>query len=91
MHYDDIDFYALAQVVIEVALKPYFTLSSVFCKLKDVICDEKKCGLLYEISYRDCDAVYLGETVRSLSTRKKEHVKAVKEMNLQSPLYVSIL
>ena len=26
---------------------------------------------------------YVGETGRSLSTRKKEHVKAVKEMNLQ--------
>ena len=30
-----------------------------------------------------CDAVYVGETGRSLNTRKKEHVKAVKEMNLQ--------
>ena len=73
----------LAQVGIEVALKPYFTLSSLFRKPKDVICDEKKCGLVYEIPCRDCDAVYVGETGRSLSTRKKEHVKAVKEMNLQ--------
>ena len=73
----------LAQVGIEVALKPYFTLSSVFRKPIHVICDEKKCGLVYEIPSRDCDAVYVGETGRSLSTRKKEHVKAVKEMNLQ--------
>ena len=72
----------LAQVGIEVALKPYFTLSSVFRKSIDVICDEKKC-LVYEIPCRDCDAVYVGETGRSLSTRKKEHVEAVKEMNLQ--------
>ena len=58
----------LAQVGIEVALKPYFTLSSVFRKPKDVICDEKKCGLVYKIPCRDCDAVYVGETGRSLST-----------------------
>ena len=32
----------------------------------------------------DCDTAYVGETRRSLSTRKKEHVKAVKEMNLQN-------
>ena len=51
----------LAQVGIEVALKPYFTLSSVFRKPKDVICDEKKCGLVYKIPCRDCDAVYVGE------------------------------
>ena len=58
----------LAQVGIEVALKPYFTLSSVFRKPEDVICDEKKCGLVYKIPCRDCDAVYVGETGRSLST-----------------------
>ena len=68
------------------ALKPYFTLSSVFRKPKDVIYDKKKCGLVYEISCHDCDAVYVGETGRSLSTRKKEHVKAVKEMNLQKSI-----
>ena len=44
------------------------------------------CGLVYEISCRDCDTIYVGETGCSLNTRKKEHVKAVKEMNLQSAL-----
>ena len=38
---------------------------------------------VYEIPCRDCDAVYVRETGRSLSTRKKERVKTVKEMNLQ--------
>ena len=68
---------------LKLALKPYFMFSSVFHKRKDVICDEKKRDLVYEIPCRDCDAVYVGETGRSLSTRKKEYVKAVKEMNLQ--------
>ena len=66
----------LAQVGIEVVLKPYFTLSFVFRKPKDVICDEKKCGLVYEFPCRDCDAVYVGETGRSLNTRKKEHAES---------------
>ena len=61
----------LAQVGIEVALKPYFTLSSVFRQPKNGICDEKKCGFGNEIPCRDCDAVYVGETGRSLNTRKK--------------------
>ena len=37
----------LAQVGIEVALKPYLTMSFVFRKPKDVICDEKKCCHVY--------------------------------------------
>ena len=61
----------LAQVGIDVALKPYFTLLSVFRRPKDVICDEKKCGFVFEIPCRDCDAVYVGETGRSLRLEKK--------------------
>ena len=62
---------ALTEVGIEVALKTCFPLSSVFRKPEDVVCDEKKCGLVYEIPCRDCDAVYVGETGRILNTRKK--------------------
>ena len=61
----------LAQVGFAVALKPHFTLSSVFRKPKDVICDEKKCGLVYEIPCRDCDSVCVGEIGSSLNTGKK--------------------
>ena len=35
------------------------------------------------LTRKSCDAVYVGETERSLSTRKKEYVKAVKEMNIR--------
>ena len=39
-------------------------------------------GLVYQISFRDCNAVYVGETrLRSVRTRKREHADAVKTFN----------
>ena len=60
----------LAQVGIRVALKPHCMLSSVFRKPKDRIVESEKSGLVYEIPCRDCDAVYIGETGRSLKNQK---------------------
>ena len=71
----------LTQVGIGVASKPHHTLSSLFCKPKDVINFEQKRGLVYQISCRDCNAVYVGETGRSVRTRKREHAVAVKTFN----------
>ena len=42
---------------------------------------EQKRGLAYQISCRDCNAVYVGETGRSVRTRKREHADAVKTFN----------
>ena len=42
---------------------------------------EQKRGLVYEICCRDCNAVYVGETGRSVRTRKREHADAVKTFN----------
>ena len=68
----------MAQAGIEVAFKPCKTLSNIFPKPKDKIDFSQNSGLVYEIPCRDCDSVYIGETGRSISTRKKEHVDAVK-------------
>ena len=38
-------------------------------------------GLVYQISCRDCNAVYVGETGPSVRTRKREHADAVKTFN----------
>ena len=73
----------LVQADIAVALKPYFTLSPGFRKPKDVIYDQKKCSLVYEIPCRDCNAVNVGETGRSLSTRKMRTREGCEVMNLQ--------
>ena len=72
-----------SQVGIGVALKPHHTLSSLFSKPKDVINFEQKRGLVYQISCRHCNAVYVGETGRSVRTRKREHADAVKIFNTE--------
>ena len=71
----------LTQVGIGVASKSHHTLSSLFRKPKDVINFEQKRGLVYQISCRDCNAVYVGETGRSVRTRKRKHADAVKTFN----------
>ena len=71
----------LTKVGIAVALTPHQTLSSLLRKRKDPINFEQKRGLMYQISCRDCNAVYVGETGRSVRTRKREHVDAVKTFN----------
>ena len=58
-------------------------LSSVFRKPKDRIVESEKSGLVYKIPCRDCDAAYIGETGRSLKTRKREHFEAVKRMDVK--------
>ena len=74
----------LTQVGIGVALKPHHTLSSLFRKPKDAINFEQKRGLVYQISCRDCNAVSVGETGRSVRTRKREHADGVKLLTLKS-------
>ena len=62
-------------------IKPHYTLSSLFRKPKDVFNFEQRRGLVYQISCRDCNAVYVGDTGRSVRTSKREHADAVKTFN----------
>ena len=71
----------LTQVGIGVTSKPHHTLSPLFHKPKDAINFEQKRGLVYQISCRDYNAVYVGETGRSVRTRKREHANAVETFN----------
>jgi hypothetical protein len=43
-------------------------------------------GVIYRQACRDCDKVYIGETGRRAGTRKKEHQRDVKEVNLRSAI-----
>ena len=73
----------LQQVGFGVAMKPACVLSNIFCKPKDKVLDKEKSGFVYQISCRDYDAVYIGETGRSLETRKREHIDAVRNFDLK--------
>ena len=71
----------LPEVGIEVAIKPMFTLSSVFRKTKNPIELEKERGLVDQISCRGCDAVYHGKTERSVKTRTMKHACAANDFD----------
>ena len=71
----------LTQVGSGVVLKPHHTFSSLLRKPKDAINFEQKRGLVYQISCRNCNAVYVAETGRSFRTRKREHVDLIKTFN----------
>ena len=60
----------LAEVGIGVAMKLCFTLSLIFRKPKDPIDFEEKQSLIYQISCRDYDAIYIGKTGRRVKSRK---------------------
>ncbi|KAK3730434.1 hypothetical protein QZH41_003002 [Actinostola sp. cb2023] len=51
---------------------------------KDTIPCNKKTGVVYQIPCGDCEAVYIGETGRSLGTRKKEHMASVRLAKTQA-------
>ena len=50
--------------------------------------NEEKCGVVYELSCKDCDSMYIGETGRWLSDRIKEHKKDVEKEKLTSNFFV---
>ena len=57
------------QVGIEVVLKTHHTPFSLFPNPKDVINFDQKRGLVYRISCRDCNAVYVGAVAYAKSFR----------------------
>jgi len=63
---------------VKTSIKPLTTLRQLLSKPKDEIPLGKKTGVVYEIPCEDCTAVYVGETKRSLDTRRKEHKASVR-------------
>ena len=47
-------------------------------KPKDPVSPEKKSNFVYSVPCKSCFAVYVGQTSRQLSTRLKEHKRAVR-------------
>ena len=59
-----------------VAHKSNRTIKDILCHPKDKITEEEKKGIIYKVNCL-CGKSYIGETGRPLSTRMKEHRKAV--------------
>ena len=48
------------------------------CKPKDQVATEDKSNIVYEIDCSNCEAVYFGESKRSLKSRSDEHRRSVR-------------
>ena len=71
----------LKQHDISVSTKPLSTLQSHFQVPKFRPNPEQQCNVVYRIPCADCPWSYIGETKRSFETRKKEHIRNVKNFN----------
>ena len=62
-----------------VAEKPVVRLKNILRKVKDNVPTEKQTGIVYTIPCSNCDIQYIGETGRSLQTRRCEHKRSVRD------------
>ena len=69
---------------IKVCNKPLRTLEQEFPSVKHRPPTEEKNNVIYKIPCKDCAWNYIGETGRSLKTRKAEHIRNVKKHNSDS-------
>ena len=63
---------------IRVTNKPLKTLQRIFPTPKHQVPPEQRINVVYNIPCSDCSWSYVGETGRSFGTRKKEHIRNVK-------------
>ena len=69
---------------IRVAHKPIFTLRRLLTNVKGKDKPEDRPGAVYKIHCSDCQATYIGETGRNLTTRLTEHKGATKKGDLNN-------
>ena len=60
--------------------RPINTIRSILVHPKDKTPDTQKCGLVCQLECPECPLTYIRDTVRTLSTRMKDH------LNLRNPL-----
>ena len=54
------------------------TFRKLLCKPRDQVATQDKNNILYEIDCSNCQAVYFGESKRSLRSRSDEHKRSVR-------------
>ena len=59
------------------------TLRKVLCKPKDRVATEDKNNVLFEIDCSNCEAVYFGESKRSLKSRLDEYKRSVRNYDCE--------
>ncbi len=65
---------------IRVTSKPLHTLEKMFPSPKDRPPPENQTNVVYQIGCSDCPWNYIGETGRAFNTRRKEHMRNVKQL-----------
>ena len=60
------------------------TLRSLLSKPKDPIPKEDRNNAIYQLNCKDCEAVYVEETKRTLNIRAEEHITAIKSASKKS-------
>lgn len=84
---DIITRYCKKDVAIKLIFIP-FKIGSMF-SMKDKISDSLKSSVVYKFNCASCDACYIGETSRHLSTRIKEHLQTDKSSHVYKHLETS--
>ena len=69
---------------IRVAHKPITTLRRLLTNVKDKDKPEDRQGAVYKIKCCDCQASYIGEIGRNLSTRLTEHKRATRNSDVNN-------
>ena len=54
------------------------TLRTLLSHAKDPVLSEQRNNIVYKYDCKDCEAVYFGESKRTLAERTKEHTRAVR-------------
>ena len=53
-------------------------LSTLLSHAKDPVPSEERNNIVYKYDCKDCEAVYFGESKRTIAQRTKEHTRAVR-------------
>ena len=62
------------------------TLRKLLCKPKDRVATEDKNDIVYEIDCSNCEAVYFGESKRSLKSHSDEHKRSFRNCNCDNEI-----
>ena len=76
------------KIGVRTVFKSKGTLRQLLTRVKSKRPTMKKKGVVYKIPCQDCDAVYIGETGRSLQKRLAEHKYAVKNNDRKNGMAV---